>query len=113
MLRALEDDPENEAYLDTFGWIQFKLGNYREALEQLTVAASFAQKKNFVDPVIFFHLAEVHAKLNNRVTALEYYNKTLADIKKASEPLDVAYINAQIKKLETENKQTKKNEDQK
>jgi tetratricopeptide (TPR) repeat protein len=113
VLRALEDDPENEAYLDTFGWIQFKLGNYREALEQLTVAASFAQKKNFVDPVIFFHLAEVHAKLNNRVTALEYYNKTLADIKKASEPLDVAYINAQIKKMETENKQTKKNEDQK
>ncbi len=113
VLRALEDDPENEAYLDTFGWIQFKLGNYREALEQLTVAASFAQKKNFTDPVIFFHLAEVHFKLNNRVTALEYYNKTIADIKKASEPLDTAYINAQIKKLETENKQGKKNEEHK
>ena len=108
VLRALEDDPENEAYLDTFGWIQFKLGNYREALEQLTVAASFAQKKSFVDPVIFFHLAEVHAKMNNRVTAIEYYNKTLADIKKASEPMDAAYIAAQVKKLESENKTSKK-----
>lgn len=108
VLRALEDDPENEAYLDTFGWIQFKLGKYREALEQLTVAASFAQKKNFVDPVIWFHLAEVHQKMNNRVTALEYYVKTKADIKKASEPMDSAYIDAQIKKLESENKQSKK-----
>lgn len=113
VLRALEDDPENEAYLDTFGWIQFKLGNYREALEQLTVAASFAQKKNFVDPVIYFHLAEVHHKMNNRVTAIEYYNKTLTDIKKASEPMDADYINAQIKKLESENKQSKKNEEPK
>lgn len=113
VLRALEDDPENEAYLDTFGWIQYKLGNYREALEQLTVAASFAQKKNFVDPVIYFHLAEVHDKLNNKATALEYYIKTRNDIKRASEPLDLEYINSQIKKLESESKQSKKNEEQK
>lgn len=113
VLRALEDDPENEAYLDTFGWIQYKLGNYREALEQLTVAASFAQKKNSVDPVIYFHLAEVHYKMNNKVTALEYYVKTRNDIKRASEPLDAEYINNQIKKLESENKQSKKGEEQK
>jgi tetratricopeptide (TPR) repeat protein len=113
VLRALEDDPENEAYLDTFGWIQFKLGNYREALEQLTVAASFAQKKSTVDPVIYFHLAEVHYKMNNRVTAVEYYNKTLADAKKASEPIDLAYVQSQIKKLESENKQNKKTEEKK
>ncbi|MFZ5627925.1 MAG: tetratricopeptide repeat protein [Spirochaetota bacterium] len=113
VLRALEDDPENEAYLDTFGWIQYKLGNYREALEQLTVAASFAQKKNSVDPVIYFHLAEVHYKMSNRVTALEYYIKTRNDIKRASEPLDAEYINNQIKKLESENKQSKKGEEHK
>lgn len=113
VLRALEDDPENEAYLDTYGWIQFKRGNYHEALEQLSVAASFAQKKGAVDPVIWFHLAEVHAKLQNTATALEYYHKTLAEIKKASEPLNENYISEQIKKLETQNKQSKKNEDTK
>ena len=113
VLRALEDDPENEAYLDTFGWIQYKLGNYREALEQLTVAASFAQKKNSVDPVIYFHLAEVHYKMNKKVTALEYYVKTRNDIKRASEPLDAEYINNQINKLESENKQSNKGEEQK
>jgi tetratricopeptide (TPR) repeat protein len=113
VLRALEDDPENEAYLDTFGWIQFKLGNYREALEQLTVAASFAQKKNSVDPVIYFHLAEVHYKMENKVTALEYYIKTRNDIRRASEVLDEEYINNQIKKLESENKPSKKSEEQK
>ncbi len=113
VLRALEDDPENEAYLDTFGWIQYKLGNYREALEQLTVAASFAQKKGSVDPVIYFHLAEVHYRMNNKMTALEYYTKTRNDLKRASEPLDAEYINNQIKKLESENKQGKKSEEQK
>lgn len=110
VLRALEDDPENEAYLDTFGWIQFKLGNYREALEQLTVAASFAQRKNSIDPVIYYHLAEVHYKIGNRATALEYYTKTRNDLKRASEPLDAEYINAQIKKLESESKPNKKEE---
>ncbi|HRP69417.1 MAG TPA: tetratricopeptide repeat protein [Turneriella sp.] len=110
VLRALEDDPENEAYLDTFGWIEFKLGHHREAIEQLSVAASFAQKKPPVDVVIYFHLAEVHAKLNNRITAIEYYQKTLAGIEKASEPLDAEYIRAQIKKLESEHKETKNQE---
>ena len=62
---------------------------------------------------MYFHLAEVHHKMNNRVTAIEYYNKTLTDIKKASEPMDADYINAQIKKLESENKQSKKNEEPK
>jgi tetratricopeptide (TPR) repeat protein len=113
VLRALEDDPENEAYLDTFGWIQYKLGNYREALEQLTVAASFAQKKGNVDPVIYYHLAEVHYKMNNKITALEYYVKTRNDLQRASEPLDAEYINNQIRKLESENKQSKKGEEKK
>ncbi|MCS6972111.1 MAG: tetratricopeptide repeat protein [Leptospiraceae bacterium] len=107
VLRALEDDPENEAYLDTFGWILFKQGNYRDALEQLNVAFSYAQKKNRIDPVIYFHLAEVHFRLNNRSSALDFYLKTRNDIKHASEPLDMDYINRQIQLLEAENKPPK------
>jgi hypothetical protein len=51
--------------------------------------------------------------MNNRVTAVEYYNKTPTNAKKTSKPIDLAYIQSQIKKLESENKQNKKTEEKK
>ena len=46
LLRALEDDPENEAYLDSLGWTLYKMGKYPDALEQLLLAVNQAQRKH-------------------------------------------------------------------
>jgi tetratricopeptide (TPR) repeat protein len=37
--RALEIDPENAAYIDSLGWVYFRLGDFPHAVEQLEKAA--------------------------------------------------------------------------
>jgi tetratricopeptide (TPR) repeat protein len=71
--KSLEADPDNGAYLDTLGWIYFKLGNYREALPVLERAA--VASKN--DPVVEQHLGETHAKLGDTAKALEVWKAIL------------------------------------
>lgn len=55
--KALEFDPENGAYLDTAGWIYFKMGDNETALLYLRKAS-----KILLDPVIRDHLKEVEKK---------------------------------------------------
>lgn len=100
LLRALEDDPENEAYLDSLGWTLYKMGKYPDALEQLLLAVNQAQKKNMTDAVIFYHLAETYQALNNTDMALLYYSKTLETIATSSEPLNENHIRKQIALIE-------------
>jgi tetratricopeptide (TPR) repeat protein len=35
---AIAADPDNTSYLDTIGWVHFKLGNYQEAKSYLEKA---------------------------------------------------------------------------
>lgn len=55
--RALELDPANGAYLDTAGWIYYKMGDSQTALLYLQKAS-----KILLDPVILDHLKEVEKK---------------------------------------------------
>ncbi len=97
--RALEDEPDNAAYLDTLGWIYFQMGKYEEALAQLLIAKNHTDKKNKKDAVIFFHLAETYQKLNRDGMALLFYRQSLETIHTASETLDKVYIEKQIQVL--------------
>ena len=53
--KVVRDEPSNGAYLDTLGWIYFKLGDIDKAVLYLEKAA-----KLLVDPAIFNHLAEAY-----------------------------------------------------
>jgi tetratricopeptide (TPR) repeat protein len=54
--RALELDPENGAYLDSLGWVYFKMGKLDEAIALLERAAELVE----TDPVIFDHLGDAY-----------------------------------------------------
>jgi len=99
LIRALEDDPENEAYLDSSGWIFFKLGKYHDALKQLLLAMNEAHKKKRIDAVIYFHLAETYHRLNDFILSRFYYKKTIDNFNKSSEPLNKDYIEQKLKEL--------------
>lgn len=109
--RALDDAPEEAMYLDTLGWIYFKMGKYEEALGQLLVANAYARKAKLKDPVIAYHLAETYFKLNNRHLALMYYKQAIKEIEFASEPLNTEYIKNQILLLEGDKKEAVKTEE--
>ena len=73
--KALELDPANGAYLDSLGWLKFRKGKYEEALTDLLRAA---QQLTRDDPVVFEHIGDTYARLNNVPQALEYWQKAIA-----------------------------------
>jgi len=70
---ALKGDPDNSSYLDTMGWVLFKLGNYSEAIEYIKKAIEFDNS----NATLYDHLADIYAKMNDNTKAIELYEKSL------------------------------------
>ncbi len=71
--KALEKEPEKGAFLDSMGWVLFKMGKNKEALTYLKRAI----EKLPDDPVILEHIGDVYNKMNDKEKALEYWEKSL------------------------------------
>ena len=71
---ALQADPNNGAYIDTLGWLEFREGKLDQALVDLLRAA---QKLTRDDPVVFEHIGDTFAKMNKTAQALEAWQKAL------------------------------------
>ncbi len=64
--KALAQDPQNGAYLDSLGWAYYKQGNLPEAEENL----KWAQERTPKDATILDHLGDVYAKMGNLKAAI-------------------------------------------
>jgi len=71
---ALQVDPNNGAYIDTLGWLEFRQGKFDQALSDLLRAA---QKLTREDPVVLEHVGDACAKLNKPAQALDAWQKAL------------------------------------
>ena len=71
---ALQADPNNGAYIDTMGWLEFREGKLDQALVDLLRAA---QKLTRDDPVVFEHIGDTFAKMNKMAQALDAWQKAL------------------------------------
>lgn len=70
---ALSRDPENISYLDTYGWIHYKLGNYNLALENLEKALELGEPS----AEVLEHLGDVYMALDRQSEALSTYRRSL------------------------------------
>jgi tetratricopeptide (TPR) repeat protein len=70
---SLELRPDEATYLDTYGWILFKLGKYEKAREYIQKAVD--SNPSNADGTLFEHLGDVYYKLNNGDKAIEYWMK--------------------------------------
>ncbi len=70
---AVGANGENASYLDTMGWVYFRLGRYREAETFVKKALS----KGEANAVVYEHLGDIYSKLNDRERALEQWNNAL------------------------------------
>ncbi len=70
--RAIEMQPQNPAYLDSFGWVNFQLGNYEDAVLYLESAAALDN-----DPVILDHLGDAYHAAGRIDEARVYWEKVL------------------------------------
>lgn len=94
MLRkAVSLDPQNGAYLDSLGWVYFKLGKLDLAEKYLVEAASRMPN----DPTIQEHLGDVLARVGKTSKALEAYRSAL---KLDSEETDEEKLRVKIAEAE-------------
>ncbi len=70
--RTIEEEPDNSAYLDTLGWIEYRLGKYDEAID--LIKRSLEDTK---DPVVYDHLGDVYAANNDMENAKSAWEKAL------------------------------------
>ncbi len=72
--RALDQRPHDPYILDSMGWVQFKLGDYEDAIANLTLAL-----ERRYDPVMIAHLGEVYWTLGQKNKARGIWNSGLKD----------------------------------
>jgi tetratricopeptide (TPR) repeat protein len=72
--KALEQDPENGAFIDSLGWYYFRRGENEKALKELLRAAQIVKPE---DPVVYDHIADVYHAMGNHSEALRYWQKSL------------------------------------
>ncbi|MGH9570938.1 MAG: tetratricopeptide repeat protein, partial [Candidatus Angelobacter sp.] len=82
--RALDLDPQNGAYLDSLGWVYFRLGNYDQAEENLRRAL----EKTPNDATVQDHLGELYAKTGKLKMAAMHWERALTEWNR-SIPADV------------------------
>ena len=72
--RAVEQDPDNGAYLDSMGWVLFRLGDLPAARVNLERAVTLIGD----DPVVHEHLGDVYRELKLLDLARSQYRQSLA-----------------------------------
>lgn len=68
---ALKQEPENGAYLDTKGWVLFKMGKYEESLKYIQNSLQTRGK----NVEVLEHLGDVYSKLGDRNKAVEAWKE--------------------------------------
>lgn len=71
--RALEKEPHNGAFLDSYAWVHYQLGNYSTAHQFIEQAI----ERIYDDPVLYYHLGDILAKLGDSAKAIEAYHTAL------------------------------------
>jgi len=72
--RALEQDPDNGAFVDSHGWVLYRMGRLEEARARLEQAIVLTGG----DPVVHEHLGDVYRDLRLTDRAREQYRASLA-----------------------------------
>lgn len=93
--RAVKIDPYNGAYLDSLGWVYFKLNELELAKTNLTSAA----RLNEADATIYDHLGDLYYKLGQYDEARQYYEQSIFCAKNDDEQKSVGDKLADLKKL--------------
>ncbi|MGC8595983.1 MAG: tetratricopeptide repeat protein [Candidatus Kryptoniota bacterium] len=75
--KAIAADPKNSAYLDTIGWIYFKLGDYKKASAYVREALSLRTAADGSPAVLEEHLGDIYMKLGDKKQAIEYWKRAL------------------------------------
>ena len=90
---AVEQMPDNGAFVDSLGWVLYRLGEYDEAVTQMERAIRLEPQ----DPVVMDHLGDVYWMVDRKREAVYQWQRALAYTDDNNEYVDEARI---MRKLE-------------
>jgi tetratricopeptide (TPR) repeat protein len=70
---AVSQQPANESYLDTYGWVYYRMGEYEEAERYIQKAIEHGSRS----AVVHEHMGDICFKLGKHDEALRYWRKAL------------------------------------
>jgi tetratricopeptide (TPR) repeat protein len=73
--KAVKAEPKNAAYLDSLGWVLFKLKQPDDALRRVLQAIELSPKP---DPTVYDHLGDIYAALSQLEKARDAWQKSLS-----------------------------------
>ena len=89
---AVDLDPQNYAFLDSLGWVYFKLGQYTQATQNLQKAV----ERSSTDPTVHDHLGQVYEKTGKLKLAVTQWERSMAEYSNSlpadADPEDVAKV---------------------
>jgi len=94
--KALEEEPENGAYLDSLGWVYYKKGDIEKAKEYVLKAISLIK-----DPDVYEHLGDIYIGLGDQEEGIRYYQEGLLRFPGNKD------LESKLKKYEKEDKSPK------
>lgn len=71
---VMEKEGDNDTYIDTYAWVLYKLGRYREAHRAMM---KIFGKENERDPEILEHMGYIIKAMDNCIEAVEYWRSAL------------------------------------
>jgi len=90
--KAVELEPQNGSYLDSLGWVYFKLGQYGPAEENLHKAID----RSATDASIHDHLGELYEKTGKLKLAVAQWERSMSEYAHSlpadADPADVAKV---------------------
>ena len=92
---AIAAEPENQAYLDSHGWILYRLGRYEEALAAQLKAAEPREGRE-IDGVVLDHLADIYSALKQPKEALEVRRRAVTALEKSDEQGKIKEVRAKL-----------------
>ncbi len=98
---AVATEPDNYAYQDSLGWVQFRLGHNAEALTQLQKAADVKDP----DGEVLDHLGQVYDKMGQAAEAKAAWKRSAEAFKKAGEEEKMKAVEKKMTKVQAGNDQ--------
>jgi tetratricopeptide (TPR) repeat protein len=93
--QAVDAQPDNVAYLDSLGWVNYRLGRYEAAVKALQKAAA----QGDADAVILDHLGDAFGKAGRTDEALQSWRKAIQSYKKDGEKEKLKAVKKKIQRL--------------
>ncbi len=94
--KAVQEEPQNGAYLDSLGWVYFKMGQYALAEANLRKAS----ERMGSDPAVHDHLGELYEKTGRLKMAASQWEQSLQEYARTvpadAEPADVSKVQKKL-----------------